>query len=222
MSEQTDALGNPIKKLRGFALMTKEAHRLSASKGGITAQARGKAHRFTTESAKVAGSKGGKGRHAHEVVANPAKPANYKRKKGKYNERTPEELAKRYVETETLAPREKDVGRPVIELEVMTEEDALRVGEVGPEDFDCLAGSGKATLKELLVPENAELLNQTMLEVGEEMMAKGEPKITYQSDEKVNDWTAGISSGPIDLQLTPEQEQLLAELKGSADEDRDL
>lgn len=48
--------------LRGFASMDKEKQRLIASSGGKAAQAMGKAHRFTREEARIAGSKGGKAR----------------------------------------------------------------------------------------------------------------------------------------------------------------
>ena len=44
---------------RGFASMDPERRREVASKGGMAAQARGTAHRFTSEQARVAGRKGG-------------------------------------------------------------------------------------------------------------------------------------------------------------------
>jgi uncharacterized protein len=47
------------KSKRGFASMTLEQLREIASKGGKAAHAQGKAHRFTSEEAKIAGRKGG-------------------------------------------------------------------------------------------------------------------------------------------------------------------
>lgn len=47
------------KKPRGFAAMTPEHHRQVASMGGSAAQALGTCHRFTSESARAAGRKGG-------------------------------------------------------------------------------------------------------------------------------------------------------------------
>lgn len=43
---------------RGFADMDPERHRAIAAQGGKAAQAKGKAHRFTPEEAKIAGKKG--------------------------------------------------------------------------------------------------------------------------------------------------------------------
>jgi uncharacterized protein len=45
---------------KGFASMDPEKRRAIASAGGKAAHAQGKAHRFTHEEAKAAGSKGGK------------------------------------------------------------------------------------------------------------------------------------------------------------------
>jgi general stress protein YciG len=45
---------------RGFASMSPEQRRAIASMGGKAAQSTGKAHRWTAESAKEAGQKGGK------------------------------------------------------------------------------------------------------------------------------------------------------------------
>lgn len=44
---------------RGFASMTPEQRRAIARKGGLSAQAQGKAHRWTSEEAAIAGKKGG-------------------------------------------------------------------------------------------------------------------------------------------------------------------
>ena len=48
--------------MRGFASMSSEKQRLIASKGGKAAHARGTAHEFTSEEARVAGRKGGQQR----------------------------------------------------------------------------------------------------------------------------------------------------------------
>ena len=50
----------PTKKLQGFATMTAEKRRAIASIGGKTAHALGKAHKFTSDEARLAGSIGGK------------------------------------------------------------------------------------------------------------------------------------------------------------------
>ena len=44
---------------RGFASMTPEKRKAIASKGGLTAQQRGTAHRWTSETARAAGRIGG-------------------------------------------------------------------------------------------------------------------------------------------------------------------
>lgn len=49
-------------KNRGFASMDPKRQKEIASLGGRTAHARGTAHQFTSEEAKIAGSKGGKSR----------------------------------------------------------------------------------------------------------------------------------------------------------------
>lgn len=48
-----------LKANRGFAGMTPEQRRTASSKGGRTTQARGTAHRWNSETGKVAGRKGG-------------------------------------------------------------------------------------------------------------------------------------------------------------------
>lgn len=53
MSEQAE------KKPRGFAALTPEERRERASHGGKASQARGTAHRWTSEEARDAGRKGG-------------------------------------------------------------------------------------------------------------------------------------------------------------------
>lgn len=45
---------------RGFASMDKAKQRLIAQKGGRAAHAKGTAHRFTSEEARLAGEKGGR------------------------------------------------------------------------------------------------------------------------------------------------------------------
>lgn len=47
------------KKPRGFAAMTPEARSEISRKGGKTAHAMGRAHRYTSEEARIAGRKGG-------------------------------------------------------------------------------------------------------------------------------------------------------------------
>ena len=51
------------KPKRGFALLSKEAQRAIASKGGKAAHANGTAHRYTSEDARIAGAKGGSAPH---------------------------------------------------------------------------------------------------------------------------------------------------------------
>jgi len=51
------------KSKRGFASMSKEKQRQIASKGGIIAHKKGKAHEFTPEEARKAGKKGGLKKH---------------------------------------------------------------------------------------------------------------------------------------------------------------
>jgi general stress protein YciG len=50
------------RKPQGFAAISPERQREIASKGGKAAQALGRAHRFTAETAREAGRKGGRGR----------------------------------------------------------------------------------------------------------------------------------------------------------------
>lgn len=47
---------------RGFAALTPEQRRAIARQGGLTAQAVGRAHRWTSEQARIAGRKGGQAR----------------------------------------------------------------------------------------------------------------------------------------------------------------
>lgn len=74
---------------RGFASMDQEKQRAIASKGGHAAHAQGKAHRFTTEEARIAGRKGGEAAHArgtaHEFTAEEARRAG--QKGGRYSRR---------------------------------------------------------------------------------------------------------------------------------------
>ena len=55
--QQSDGGADPK---RGFANMSEDRIKEVARLGGKAAQAKGKAHRFTSETGKVAGSKGGK------------------------------------------------------------------------------------------------------------------------------------------------------------------
>jgi general stress protein YciG len=48
------------KKRRGFAVMSPEKQKEIASKGGKSAHAKGTAHQFTSDEARLAGTKGGK------------------------------------------------------------------------------------------------------------------------------------------------------------------
>jgi general stress protein YciG len=50
------------KSTRGFASMDKEKQTEIARKGGISAHAKGTAHQWTSEEARAAGLKGGRGR----------------------------------------------------------------------------------------------------------------------------------------------------------------
>ena len=51
------------RKPRGFAAMTPEKRRDIASRGGKAAHAVGTAHKFTSDEARAAGTKGGKAPH---------------------------------------------------------------------------------------------------------------------------------------------------------------
>ena len=51
------------KHLRGFALLDRAKRRAIASKGGKTAHARGVAHEWSPEQARLAGRKGGLAQH---------------------------------------------------------------------------------------------------------------------------------------------------------------
>ena len=55
---------------KGFASMDKERQREIASKGGKAAHKSGKAHRFTSEEAKIAGRKGGRAKNANKGKRN--------------------------------------------------------------------------------------------------------------------------------------------------------
>jgi general stress protein YciG len=67
---------------RGFAGMDREKQRQIASKGGKAAHAKGTAHHFTPEEARVAGRKGGQAAHAkgtaHEFTPEEARAAGRK------------------------------------------------------------------------------------------------------------------------------------------------
>lgn len=53
---------------RGFASMSKERQKEIASRGGIEAHKKGKAHEFTTSEARTAGRKGGLARQGKKKV----------------------------------------------------------------------------------------------------------------------------------------------------------
>lgn len=55
------------KHLRGFALLDRAKRRQIASKGGKTAHAKGVAHEWSSEQARVAGRKGGLAHHQRRV-----------------------------------------------------------------------------------------------------------------------------------------------------------
>ncbi len=61
MSEQqaVEIDGSPKRRPRGFASLTPEQRREAARLGGLASQASGRAHRFTREEARAAGTKGG-------------------------------------------------------------------------------------------------------------------------------------------------------------------
>jgi general stress protein YciG len=75
---------------RGFAAMDREKQRQIASKGGKAAHAKGTAHHFTPEEARVAGRKGGQAAHAkgtaHEFTSEEARAAG---RKGGQRSQTP-------------------------------------------------------------------------------------------------------------------------------------
>jgi hypothetical protein len=51
-------INDPTMKPQGFAALSPERRREIASKGGQAAHAQGKAHRFTSQEAKLAGQRG--------------------------------------------------------------------------------------------------------------------------------------------------------------------
>lgn len=60
MSDDTTTPAKP----KGFAAISPERRREIASKGGKAAHAKGTAHKFTTDEARAAGTKGGNAFHA--------------------------------------------------------------------------------------------------------------------------------------------------------------
>ena len=60
------------KHLRGFALLDRTRLRQIASRGGKAAHAKGVAHQWTSEQARVAGRKGGLAHHPRRVKQPPA------------------------------------------------------------------------------------------------------------------------------------------------------
>lgn len=57
------------KTTRGFASMDPKRQRAIASQGGKAAHAKGTAHKFTSEEAKLAGSKGGTAKRRNALAA---------------------------------------------------------------------------------------------------------------------------------------------------------
>jgi len=57
------------KHLRGFALLDRNRRRQIASKGGKAAHAKGVAHEWSSEQARLAGRKGGLANHARRMKA---------------------------------------------------------------------------------------------------------------------------------------------------------
>ena len=56
------------KHLRGFALLDRAKRRQIASKGGKAAHAKGVAHEWSSEQARLAGRKGGLAHHARRMA----------------------------------------------------------------------------------------------------------------------------------------------------------
>jgi general stress protein YciG len=61
---QDTTINPPAPRKRGFAGMDRALVSEIARKGGKAAQAKGTAHRFTSEEARAAGKKGGRATHA--------------------------------------------------------------------------------------------------------------------------------------------------------------
>ena len=68
-SESTHAMSH-----RGFASMDPARQRVIASQGGKAAHQKGTAHQFTSEEARMAGSKGAKSRHSARIQASTGTP----------------------------------------------------------------------------------------------------------------------------------------------------
>jgi general stress protein YciG len=90
MTEDAGGEGKPRKKRKGFACMDRERVRAIARKGGEAAQAKGTAHRFTSEEAAEAGRKGGVAAHgrgkAHRFTSEEASKAAKKRKRKEFTD----------------------------------------------------------------------------------------------------------------------------------------
>ena len=82
------------KQKRGFALMSSEDVKALAAKGGANAHRNGKAHQFTSDEARAAGSKGGHARaakaRAFSTRENPSVPSPDDRTARAKRPRTPE------------------------------------------------------------------------------------------------------------------------------------
>lgn len=62
-TEEPQPSTRPAPRRRGFAAMDPALVRAIASKGGRAAHAQGRAHQFTSEEARIAGTKGGNAPH---------------------------------------------------------------------------------------------------------------------------------------------------------------
>src|SRR6266568_2226100 len=85
--EDAERLFAPVKKLRGFASMSPEKRRAIASLGGRRASELGTGHRWNSQTAAIAGHKGGSAPHTRR----PGRPP--------HNERERDALAQAFAET---------------------------------------------------------------------------------------------------------------------------
>jgi general stress protein YciG len=80
------------KQRRGFAAMDPAKRKAIASQGGRTAHKLGRAHKFTSEQAKIVGAKGGRAAHrsgrAHQFTREEAQAAGRKGGRPRKGDRT--------------------------------------------------------------------------------------------------------------------------------------
>lgn len=69
MTDPTTSPATPTKKPRGFAAIDPKLVSEIGKKGGIAAHQAGTAHEFNTETAKIAGAKGGRATHRKRAHA---------------------------------------------------------------------------------------------------------------------------------------------------------